>query len=57
LEWPNHVSDLGGWQSRPAQQYGVTSIPTNFLLDANGIIVAKGLRGPALEAALEALVK
>jgi len=56
LEWPNHVSDLGGWQSKPAQMYGINSIPTNFLLDANGIIVAKNLRGPALDAALEALL-
>ena len=57
LEWPNHVSDLGGWQSKPAQMYGVNSIPTNFLLDANGIIVARGLRGPALDAALEGLLE
>ena len=57
LVWPNHVSDLGGWQSRPAQMYGVNSIPTNFLLDANGIIVARNLRGPALDAALENLLE
>ncbi len=57
LVWPNHVSDLGGWQSRPAQMYGVNSIPTNFLLDANGIIVARNLRGPALDAALEDLLE
>ena len=56
LEWPNHVSDLGGWQSRPAQQYGVSSIPTNFLIDANGIIVAKSLRGAALDEALDNLL-
>lgn len=53
LEWPNHVSDLGGWQSKGADMYGVNSIPASFLIDGNGIIVAKGLRGPALEAALE----
>ncbi len=57
LEWPNHVSDLGGWQSKPAQQYGVSSIPTNFLIDANGIIVARNLRGPALDAALDNLLE
>lgn len=57
LEWPNHVSDLGGWQSKPAQMYGVNSIPTNFLLDANGIIVARNLRGPALDAALDNLLE
>lgn len=56
LEWPYHVSDLGGWQSRPAAIYGVTSIPTNVLIDGNGIIVAKSLRGAALDEALDQLV-
>jgi hypothetical protein len=56
LEWPYHVSDLGGWQSRAAAIYGVNSIPTNVLIDANGVIVAKNLRGPALEDALDKLV-
>ena len=53
LVWPNHVSDLGGWQSRPAAIYGVNSIPTNWLIDGNGVIIGKNLRGPALDAALE----
>jgi len=53
LEWPNHVSDLGGWQSRGAAMYGVNSIPASFLIDGNGVIVAKGLRGSNLEATLE----
>jgi thiol-disulfide isomerase/thioredoxin len=56
LEWPYHVSDLGGWQSRPAALYGVNSIPANFLIDGNGVIVAKGLRGPALESTLESFL-
>jgi thiol-disulfide isomerase/thioredoxin len=55
LIWPYHVSDLGGWQSRPAAIYGVNSIPTNWLIDGNGIIVGKNLRGAALDAALEQL--
>lgn len=55
LAWPYHVSDLGGWQSKPAQIYRVNSIPASYLLDANGVIVGKNLRGPALEAALEKL--
>jgi thiol-disulfide isomerase/thioredoxin len=55
LVWPYHVSDLGGWQSRPAAIYGVNSIPTNWLVDGNGVIVARNLRGPALDAALEQL--
>lgn len=57
LVWTTHVSDLGGWQSRPAQIYGVNSIPTNFLLDGNGIIVGRGLRGPALEQALDQMLE
>ncbi len=52
LTW-DHMSDLGGWNSAPAAIYGVRSIPTNFLIDAKGIIVASNLRGPALDEALE----
>ncbi|MCK5028004.1 MAG: AhpC/TSA family protein [Bacteroidales bacterium] len=47
-----HVSDLQYWNSTPAQQYGVQGIPANFLLDRNGRIIAKNLRGDALEAKL-----
>ena len=52
LTWV-HVSDLKGWQCEVAQKYGVTSIPFNVLLDKDGKIIAKALRGPALEAKLE----
>lgn len=55
LTWENHVSDLGGWASKPAQAYKVNSIPSSFLIDQNGIIVGKNLRGSALEEALEKL--
>jgi thiol-disulfide isomerase/thioredoxin len=55
LIWPNHVSDLGGWQSKPAQIYRINSIPASFLIDQNGVIVGKNLRGPDLEDALEKL--
>ncbi|MFM1874591.1 MAG: hypothetical protein RL266_328 [Bacteroidota bacterium] len=47
LNWIN-VSDLGGWNSAGAATYGVRSIPGNFLIDANGIIIAKNLRGANL---------
>lgn len=57
LVWKTHVSDLKGWQSVPAAQYGVMAIPANFLIDANGIIVAKGLRGEDLDKKLEELLK
>jgi thiol-disulfide isomerase/thioredoxin len=55
LVWNNHVSDLGGWQSEGARIYGVNSIPMNFLLDENGIIIAKNLRGSLLSLELEKL--
>ncbi len=57
LIWENHVSDLKGWQSRAAQIYGIRGIPDNFLIDGDGIIVAKRLRGPYLEAALKGQLK
>ncbi|MCU0435908.1 MAG: TlpA family protein disulfide reductase [Bacteroidia bacterium] len=52
LAWPYHVSDLGYWSNAAAQRYGVRSIPTNVLIDGNGLILAKNLRGPALSAAI-----
>ena len=57
LEWDAHVSDLKYWSSEGAQKYGVSSIPTNFLIDKDGIIIAKNLRGEALERELEKWVK
>ena len=57
LAWPNHVSDLQGWQSSAAAAYGVQSIPASFLLDPTGKIIGKNLRGPALEAKLAEVLK
>lgn len=57
LEWPYHVSDLKGWYSKHAVAYGVRQIPSNFLIDGNGVIVARDLRGPALEATLKRYLK
>jgi thiol-disulfide isomerase/thioredoxin len=56
--WENHVSDLGGWQSKTAATYAVNSIPAAFLIDENGIIIAKGeaLRGDKLDKELEKLM-
>jgi len=48
LPW-TEVSDLKGWKNSAAVLYGVEGIPMNFLLDKNGTIVAKGLRGEDLE--------
>ncbi len=47
-----HVSDLQYWNSAAAKLYQVQAIPANFLLDKNGKIIAKNLRGDALEAKL-----
>ena len=57
LEWEYHVSDLMAWSSAAARVYGVRSIPSNYLLNGNGIIVGKNLRGPALQAALDKSIK
>jgi len=56
LIWPNHVSDLGYWNSQGAKIYGVSSIPATFLIGKDGRIVAKNLRGAALENALKELL-
>jgi peroxiredoxin len=48
LSW-THVSDLQFWNNAVAKAYGVNSIPTNFLLDPQGKIVGRSLRGEALE--------
>lgn len=57
LKWKWHVSDLKFWQSQGAQLYGVNSIPMSFLVDPNGIIIAKNLRGMALHTELDKYVK
>jgi peroxiredoxin len=48
LAWTN-VSDLRYWESAPAKIYGVRAIPSNFLIDKSGVIVAKNLRGKELD--------
>jgi thiol-disulfide isomerase/thioredoxin len=56
LVW-KHVSDLKYWSSAGAQAYQVNSIPQTFLLDKEGRILAKGLRGAALDQYLAQLFK
>ncbi len=56
LTWP-HVSDLQGWQNAAALQYQIASIPQNFLIDPNGVVIAKNLRGAALDQKLASLLK
>ncbi len=55
LTW-NHVSDLKGWKNEVAQLYGVSSIPHTVLLDQEGKIVAKNLRGDELRAKVAELL-
>ena len=57
LTWENHVSDLKFWYSKYALIYGVHRIPSNFLIDGDGVIIAKNLRGPQLKSALSQLLK
>jgi peroxiredoxin len=52
LPW-KHVSDLKGWYGPTSQLYGVSSIPATLLLDKEGKIIARNLRGEALEAKLK----
>lgn len=48
LEWPHHVSELKGWNGKAAGLYGVTEIPKNFLVNPEGKVIAKNLRGREL---------
>jgi peroxiredoxin len=56
LAW-SHVSDLQGWESIAARSYNVQSIPTNFLVNPEGKIIATNLRGSDLEAMLQQSLK
>ncbi|MFY0252767.1 redoxin domain-containing protein [Chitinophaga sp. 30R24] len=56
LTW-NHVSDLKFWDSAVVPLFGINAIPTNFLLDPQGKIIATNLRGEALEAKLQEILK
>jgi thiol-disulfide isomerase/thioredoxin len=55
LSWENHGCDFAGWKSIPAQLYKIESIPATFLIDKKGTIIAKNLRGDALEQKLAEL--
>ena len=56
LTW-NHVSDLQGWGNAAGKLYGIMSIPASVLLDKDGKIIAKNLRGEDLHAKLAELLK
>ena len=57
LFWEYHVSDLGYWQSAGSQKYGIRSIPSNVLINGDGIIIARNLKGAALHRFLESQKK
>jgi len=54
LSW-HHISDLRGWQSQHAALYSINSIPANVLVDKEGKIIARNLRGEELNAKLKAI--
>lgn len=56
LEW-THVSDLKGWNNEVGRLYGVRAVPASFLVDADGKIIANGLRGEPLNAKLAEIFK
>ncbi len=56
LKW-THISDLQFWNNAVAKLYHVESIPQNYLVDPNGIIIAKNLRGEELKARLSEILK
>lgn len=53
LAWPTHVSDLQYWNNAAAKIYGVRAIPAAYLIDKDGTIIGKNLRGKALDDRLE----
>lgn len=55
LNW-SQVSELVYWKSEIAKTYGIRAIPGNYLIDSNGIIVAKNLRGEQLQLKLKELL-
>lgn len=55
LPWTN-VSNLLGWDT-VTDEYGIKAIPQNFLLDPNGVIIAKNLSAPELEELLNAIIE
>lgn len=55
LTW-THVSDLKFWENEAAQMYAIKSIPSSLLLDKDGTIIAKNLRGDDLRAKVSELL-
>jgi len=56
LVWPYHVCDMKAWGSDVVVKYDIKGIPTNVLINGQGIIINKNLRGEALTEALDKLL-
>lgn len=56
ITWPQ-MSDLKGWQCEGAKIYGVRGIPATLLVDPNGVIIGKNLRGDDIEKKLNEVLK
>jgi peroxiredoxin len=56
LTW-THVSDLKYWNNEIAVQFGIQSIPANFLIDPKGVVIGRDLRGEDLEKILATNIK
>ena len=56
LIWPNHISDLAGWNSYVISEFGIPSIPYAMVLDRNGLLLAQNLRGEQLEETIKKAV-
>ena len=54
LTW-HHVSDLQGWENAAGKLYGIRSIPSNVVLDTNGVIIARNVMGDDLKVLLEGI--
>ena len=54
LSW-THVSDLGGWENEVSRMLKVSEVPSNILVDQNGIVIAKNLKGDNLHRKLAEL--
>lgn len=55
--WSYHVSDLRGWMNAVSMKYKIKSVPTNYLIDSEGTVVAINLRGDNIEKQLKKLKK
>jgi peroxiredoxin len=56
MPW-KQISDLKGYNNEIAEYYGIQAIPSSFLLDTNGVIIAKDLRGTQLHAKLKEILQ